>query len=571
MKNVGKLAWLCLALLSLTLYLGGCSGGGSTASSSATGVVKLDVTDAPASDYAHVYVTVTALGFHTSSSAGFTGYSSARMAGWQVVRLAQPQTVDLAQLANGTMYADTNGNSSLFNNITLPVGRYQQLRIFLASTEDAYVGSIPGLTYNNEVVLANDSTEYALRVPTADEGIRVIPEAPVEVTAGGNTALALDFNLNNDVLKLPASQSSTGSTEFLLKPRLGYFDMATVGAITGTVSFGNLSTSRIVVKAEQVKPNGSYRVVRRLTGVDKTTGAFTLYPLPIFGSATTAVYDVLIRGRYAETSIVKGITVHKGSTPATGVNLGTITLTPGTEFTAQLSSAMHPSGAWINFYQTIAGDSVPFEVRYRHLNPYTGKFSTSVELSTGPLHVASYSAGQPLVFTDDNTSQGSFSVVADAGGLYGRGRMHNGVSGSSGQAVSVTMVSAESPQVTLPAQSGQITGIFDMTLMGTGTGHGMGGGMRNLGAPTQGQLFVTHGGMVIDSLGVLTGDTTVSSAMQAGGGAGHAVALANLPSGVSGAVYGMYALGWGSGKLVAGSARGIDLSGGNATATLTMK
>jgi len=571
MKNFGRIVTACLALLSLSLFLGGCGGSSGTTSSAPAGVAKLDVTDAPASDYTHAYVTVTSVAFHLDPNAGFTGYSSAKAAGWQVVTLAQPKTVDLAQLSSGTMFADLNGNNSLFSGMTLPVGRYYQLRIFLASTEDAYEGSVPGLVYNNEVQLTGDATHYALRVPTPDEGIRVLPESPVVVTSGGSVSLALDFNLNDDILKLGPAESSTGTTEFLLKPRLGYFDMGNVGAVTGTVSFGNLSTSRIVVKAEQVQSGTNYRVVRRMTGVDQTTGAFKLYPLPVFGNATTAIYDILIRGRNVQTAIVKGVTVHKGATPADGTNLGTVTLQPGTEFTAQLGSGMHPSGAWLNFYQTIAGDPAGYEVRYRHLDPYTGKFGIPMELSTGPILVASFTPGQPLQFTADTTSQGSFSVVADAAGLYGRGSNHAGVSGLAGHQVPMAMLPGEYPQVTAPAVAGQISGVFDLSLMGTGMGHGMGGGNRSLADPNQGQVYVTHGGMIIDSLGALSGDPAVGNALRAGGGAGNAVAMTNLPSGVAGAVYGMYALGWGNGKLEAGSTHGIDLRSGSATAVVKMK
>ena len=575
MKNLGRLVTASF-LLSLFLFLAGCGGSSGTnsdtTSGAPSGVVKLDLTDAPASDYSHAYVTVTGVAFHVDANAGFTGYSSAKAVGWQVVNLPQPKTVDLAQLANGTMFADLNGNSSLFSGMTLPVGKYYQLRIFLASTEDAYLGTVPGLVYNNEVQLNGDATHYPLRVPTADEGIRVVPESPVVVTSGASTSLALDFNLNNDILELPGNETASGTPEFLLKPRLGYFDMGNVGAVTGKVSFGNLSTSRIVVKAEQVKSGTNYRVVRRMTGVDKSSGVFNLYPLPVFGNATTAVYDILVRGRNVQTAIVKGVTVHKATTPANGVNLGSIALQPGTEFTAQLGSGMHPSGAWLNFYQTIAGDPAGFEVRYRHLDPYTGLFVNSMELSTGSIQVATFTPGQPLVFTADTTSQNSFSVVADAAGLYGRGGSHAGVHGAAGQLTRMSMAQSDYPQVNLPAQSGQISGTFDMTLLGTGMGHGMGGGMRNLANPSHGQLYVTHGGMIIDSMGDLGGDTTVAAAMHAGGGSNHAVSMTNLPSGVAGAVYGMYALGWGNGKLEAGSTHGIDLRNGSAaTAVVKMK
>src|SRR6185369_15727325 len=349
----GRSVWLAIMMISVVgLFISACSTGsdisagvGTGGTGSVTAVAKLDVTDAPASDYAHVYVTVTGVAFHTSSKAAFSGYSSGAASGWRISRLAAPKTIDLARLANGTMYADLNGNSSLFEGIELPAGSYQQIRIFLASTEDAYVGTVPGLTYNNEVQLNGDGAHYPLRVPSSSEGIKVLPETPVEVTGGNNISLALDFNLNNDVIRL----SPGGATEFMLKPRLGFFDMGSVGAITGTIGFANLSTSGLEVKAEQVKAGGQYRTVARLTSVDRSTGRFNLYPLQVFGNATTATYDILIRGRNVQTAIVKGVKVHKSASPSAGaIDLGTITMQPGAEFTAQLGNAMHPTGSWLN-------------------------------------------------------------------------------------------------------------------------------------------------------------------------------------------------------------------------------
>jgi hypothetical protein len=567
MKQITKLITV-LCLVTLALNLSGC-GSSSSTTTPALGKVSLDITDAPAMDYSHVYVTVTGIAFHTSSSAGFDGYSTVKNTGWHKTDLPLPKTVDLAQLANGVMYADGNGGASLFEGLDLPVGRYQQIRIFLASTEDALTASASdlGLKYNNEVILNGDATHYPLRIPTADEGIRLIPESPVVVTSGGSVKLALDFNLNNDLVEV----SPNGTKEFIIKPRLGYFDLGNVGAVTGTVSFGNLSTSRFVIKAEQVKTGAGYRVVRRWTGVDKTTGKFNLYPLPIFGNATTATYDILLRGRNVQTAIIKGVKVHKGSSLTTGaVDLGTVTMLPGSEFTAQLSTAMHPTGSWINFYQTVAGDAVPYEVRYRHLDPYTGKFGKAVELSTGPIQVATYTLGQPLVFTADMTSQGVFSTVADAPGFYGRGNAMSGLSGTTGQSVLMNNSVSGTPQISGGATPNSISTVFNMSMFGTGTGGGMGMGAMSLLKPTKGQLFVTHGGMIVDSLGTLTGDATVGTAMHNGGGVSNTVTVGNIPGNVSGAFYGLYGLGWGSGVIAAGSTR-VDMTVGNATARIKMK
>jgi hypothetical protein len=547
-KQAAKILAIGCALFSL-LFFGGCGGSGST---NPSGTVDVDVTDAPALDYSHVYVTVKQAAFHISADAGHN------TAGWLRFDLPSPVTVDLAQLVNGRMYADA-ANRSLFSGLVLPEGRYQQIRLYLASTEDATLApsaTALSLQYNNEVQLPGDSSHYPLRIPTPAEGIKLVPESPVVVTAGGSVRLALDFNLNNDVVKV----SPNGLTEFILKPLLGYFDMDRVGAITGRVAFGNLSTSRFVIKAEQLKnpadPNntsgGNYRIVRRATSVDKATGTFNLYPLPVFANNTTATYDILLRARNAQTSIVKKVTVHRGTSLTRGAaNLGTITVNAGTEFKAQLPPAgMHPSGTWVNFYQTLTTDAVPYEVRCRHLNPYTGRFTDPIELSTAAIQVYDFSTGSLSGPTGDPTTvPGSFSAVADAL-LYTRGA-GVAVSGAAGSTATFTPggltalphANSITASVTIPA------------------------GLRL--SLNKGHLFITNGGLIIDSY-------QVDQLIAAGGGTFSVPNPPGLPGGTAakpfaGAYYGAYVLGWGGGRIAAGSQQHIDLTTGDGTADITLK
>lgn len=554
MLRFSRLLALAAMMFLLARLFSACSG----STDSATGSVDADVTDAPALDYAHVYVTVTKLAFHLNAGAGNN------TAGWQTLTLQAPVTIDLAQLTSGKVYGDVAGGKSLFSGVVLPVGKYQQIRIFLASSENPYVGSVAGLQYNNEVQLKNDATHYALRIPSPGEGIRLIPESPVVVTAGGNAKLVLDFNLNNDVVKV----SPNGQTEYILKPRLGYFDMNQVGAVTGTVSistptaFSNLSTSRFVIKAEQLKDpkdpantsGKNYRIVRRLTSVDKTTGAFKLSPLPVFGNATTASYDILLRGLKFQTAIVKGVKVHKGGS----VNLGTLTMTPGSDYTAQLANVMHPSGAWMNFYQTITGDPVPFEVRYRHLNPYTGLLWQPIELSADQIQVYTFNnATGSLGSSAASPANGAFTAIADAGGPYGRGASM-AVNGTASQVVQMSNLVTHAPQVLSPAVAKSITATVTIpaALMAT--------------PPlSKGHLFVTHGGLVIDSY-------QVDSLITSGGGLSNPFTVSNLPGGTAaaplpGAYYGMYIQAWGGGKRASGSQQHIDLTTGDATVAVTMQ
>jgi hypothetical protein len=166
--------------------------------------------------------------------------------------------------------------------------------------------------------------------------------------------------------------------------------------------------------------------------------------------------------------------------------------------------------------------------------------------------------------------QANFSVVADAAGFYGRGAQLASVTGTGGGTVAMTTTAANSPQVSGGATATTVTTVFDMALLGTGMGHGMGLGNRNITLPTNGQIFVSHGGMIIDSLGTLSGETTVATAMHGGGGAANAVNVTNLPGNVAGAFYGIYALGWGNGVLAAGSTH-VNLNNGTATAHIKMR
>jgi hypothetical protein len=86
--------------------------------------------------------------------------------------------------------------------------------------------------------------------------------------------------------------------------------------------------------------------------------------------------------------------------------------------------------------------------------------------------------------------------------------------------------------------------------------------------PSKGQVFVTHGGMIVDAQGTLTNDNSIETAMHPGVAA--VLLTANYPGGVDGSVYGLYALGWGT-ILAEGGVGGVDLKTGPETVTIKMK
>ena len=185
--------------------------------------------------------------------------------------------------------------------------------------------------------------------------------------------------------------------------KIDYFDLDRAGAITGTlaapggIAFANYTGKNFVIKAEQSNAAGTYRVVRRATTI-RPDGTFTLYPLPIFGNATTARYDIVIRGRNVETCVVNQVPAHKGTVPATGTSLGPpVSLTTGNEYVSSVT--ISPTGAWTEYYQTLnLPGEIPYEIRFRHANPFTGSFFEPLQLSSGPLHVGNWSNGGAVTF-----------------------------------------------------------------------------------------------------------------------------------------------------------------------------
>ncbi len=538
MKAMRRFLCRATALFSLAFALAGCTG----SKVQPYGTVDVDLMDAPSIEYLHVYITVKKIAFHASPDAGNSS------AGWREFDMsANPVTIDLAQLTNGSLYADTTADKlPLFSGVALPVGTYRQIRLYLVPTEEktlARSAVAKGLLYNNQATF-DDGSNAPIRIPNSGEGIKLIPETPLVVVAGKNNRLALDFNLMDDMLDVYPE----GQIECILKPRLGVFDMGAAGAVKGKVVFSNHSTPYLSVKAEQIVAGRECRVVRRTTTNDKSDGSFNLYPLPVFGSNSTAVYDILLRGRNMQTVIVKNVKVHKGTSLADGaVNLGTITMNPSGEFSAQLAAAMHPSGAWLNFYQTLVTDPVPFVVDTRHLNPYTGKFATPIDLPVTAIEVYDFSSGSlagPVI--DATTNPGSYFAVTEAV-LYGRSGGVN-VSGAAETAVTFTPGA-----LTAAPGANSIDAAISIPAATTGS-------------LNKGYLFITSGGLIIDCYQV--------DALLAGGGGSYTIP--NLPGGtlatsLPGAYYDVIVLGWDGGKaVISGSQFNIDLSSENGTASITM-
>ncbi len=391
-------AWpAAIPILLIAILYFACGGGGDGGTATGPeGTIELSLTDAPGLEFDNVFITVNEVWFHTSDAAG------PGTAGWLKHPLPSPTLVDLAHLTNGTVFTILSGK--------LPVGRYQQIRILLAPTEEA-------VPYPNRVVI--DGVTYPLRIPDARHGIRLAGR--FDVAEGQTLRLAIDFDIGHDVVKVVRG----GAIEFILKPILRYFDLSHSGAIAGHIDNATRAAGYyFVFKAEQLEAgpglDNTWKTRRFTTvgyGGDNTAFLFAFLP--------AGTYDIVMRGRGVDTVIVRGVPVAEGQTTDLGPAIG---MPAGTEFTA--NTQVSPTGSWITFYQTLdkavtgAAAEYPYEIRFRHIDPFTGSFFEPIPLSNGPIRFGTYNNGgaiafqsiTPLEFTGGGANAG-FTAAARAFGF----------------------------------------------------------------------------------------------------------------------------------------------------------
>jgi hypothetical protein len=414
---------IIVAIGALAILLTGCLEGSDSSSNSVKGVVNVSITDGPADDYDHVWVTIKAIAFHADPNITWNSYSPA----WQTTTLPAPVTLDLANLSNGTL-------NQVFSGMSLPVGNYKQIRLFLAGFDDTLTlsAAASSLLYNDQVDYTDTSVSpnvvhhVPLEIAYPTQGIQL--NGTFSVPSSGSLDLALDFDLEHDLVQF-VHNTDAHATEnyYTLKPNLRYFDLNQAGAITGYVDTTHLCTTAVaktcgynlIAKAEILSADGSRHIDSKATQV-KADGSFTLYPLP---SGTK--YDVLIRGRNIETMLVKGVTAPVASTPSSGAAVLSSTSTPipltinSAEYFANFNSPLTPTSGYAVFQQTLpySGSSieVPYEIRWGNNNPYSGTLQVPVALSSRQLHVATYSSGNALIFSAVTPQEGlgNFSVTTN--------------------------------------------------------------------------------------------------------------------------------------------------------------
>jgi hypothetical protein len=306
---------LSVALVLTSAIFIGC-GKGTTSTATATSMANVSVrlSDpatcmAPSGPFSHVYVTITDVKAHVSSTAGDND------AGWADLTpslASAPQQVDLLGLANNQCFLATLGDAQ-----QLQPGNYQQIRVILADNSTASQLKNNACQGSANCVVTSDGTVTTLELSSESKTGLKIPSGQIanggfNIAAGQTKDLDIDFNTCVSIVK-------QGNGKYRLKPVLHAGEVSlTSSSINGTVvdsSTGKLIDGQVVVALEQKDATGVDRIF--MSTLVNASGQFVFCPLP------SGTYDVVVVG-VSNTGIVYSPTVVTGA--QTGSALSTVQL-----------------------------------------------------------------------------------------------------------------------------------------------------------------------------------------------------------------------------------------------------
>lgn len=367
--------------LSIVFFVA-CSGSNSSMQSSSPTTTMITISD-PATcstgtggPFSHVYVTVTDVKIHASSTAGDDD------SGW--IDLTpnlknSPQQIDLLGQANNQCFL-----ASLGSTTELQPGTYQQIRVMLAPNNASVAGDKCNGTANC-VVLSADNSIHMLQLSSESKTGLKIPAGQI---AGGNFTVAAgqtkDLNIDFNTC---ASIVTQGNGKFRLKPVLHAGEVSTTSASINGKLIDKATNQPIVggkaiVALEQKDSDGVDRVVMQVT--PDNTGAFVFCPVP---AGTYDVVAVAVNG--ANVAYATTITTGVGPgaalgniqmVPTTGANTGpgsiTGTVTTATSATPPAQPAATSADLTISVLQQVGSVSVTI--------PLAQQSSATVTLTTQP-------------------------------------------------------------------------------------------------------------------------------------------------------------------------------------------
>lgn len=315
-RSIGVLGivWFCCALIGA-----GCGGGSSPTPvpTSENGTINVSISDPPScknpnGSFQHVYITVRSVQAHIDPDAGDGS------AGWQELApqlASHPMQVDLFS------EAQTNCVLAQLGSASLPVGRYQQIRLLLVSNSPSGSDAVPatnacaGNGYNC-VVLA-DSTIHQLELSSQEHtGLKIPPGqivgGPIQVSSGQSVDLNIDFNACASIIR-------QGNGKYRLKPTLTAGQISPNNTGIGGQIVDSITKApidgKVLVAIEQQDNAGVDRIV--MEAATDGNGNFRFCPLPI------GTFDIVVVAVGANNVPYNATAVLN---VPNGVNLGSIPL-----------------------------------------------------------------------------------------------------------------------------------------------------------------------------------------------------------------------------------------------------
>lgn len=194
-----------LAAASMTLMLSACESGDSASpSSSSTGSLNLNITDAPVDMAQNVFVEFSGVELKPAEGESITFDFTERCE-------ADPAScqIDLLALNGGT-------SAQILADETVPAGKYNWVRLMVKAEE----------TVKDSYIVVDDK-EYELSIPSgAKTGLKL--NRGFVVPAGGEGTFTIDFDLRKSV-------HMTGKGEYKLRPTLRIVDHAEMGSLSGSI------------------------------------------------------------------------------------------------------------------------------------------------------------------------------------------------------------------------------------------------------------------------------------------------------------------------------------------------
>lgn len=381
MKLVRNLQ-LSLSVLAVA-SLAACGGGGGGES----GTLNLALTDAPSCGYDAVNVTIEKVRVHQSDSANPDDPS-----GWSEIVLNPALRVDLLKLQNGAL--------AELGEVTLPTGRYNQMRLVLADNS----ASNP---FANSVV-PTGGTEVALTTPSGQQSGVKAKQFSLDIAANQLARFVVDFDACKSVV------ARGGSGQYNLKPQLTVLPRY-VSGVAGVVhadlanGFTSLSLQQGGVVVKATSPDISTANFGKFMLQPVAPGNYTLV-MTAPGRTTAVVTNVVVAPELI-TTVNTSATALNPTVSASATVSGTAT--PAVETLEPLVRVLQPLSA-----------ELTIEVAGRFVETGTGNYSFPLVLNA-PLVAPYVALPGALLFTPNTAAAGNYTLNASLTGFADQTRVLN--------------------------------------------------------------------------------------------------------------------------------------------------